>query len=409
MHRTRLLQYAASATLVRLSDEGARVALSLLAVAAGLGTRVGGLLIAVLLVPHVVAAPAVGAFIDRSARPVRRVAVLAVGFALGLGLAGVVAGRGPLAAVVLVLLLAGCCGPALTGGLSSALPDLVRPSALPRAFGVDALTYNVAGICGPALAAVVAGAWSGRWATEVVCLSAALGAVVAVSLPARGPERPSVAGDSGHPPEVRAGAWLAGVRAIGRDRVLRAVTTATTLGMVGAGALPVVATVVAVRAHRAQDAGLLLAAEAVGGLVGSLLWTARPAGPSRAPLVVTCGLVAVGVPLVVAAATDSLSLRIALFAIAGLADGPTFGALLVARDDRAPAGARSQVFTVGAGAKITAAAVGAALGGLVSGAAVGAQLLLAGGLHVLAGLLGLAMLAVGGPGRAQFSHRRTPR
>jgi MFS family permease len=407
----RLLQYAGSAILVRLSDEGARVALGLLAVAAGLGTRVGGLLIAVLLVPHVVAAPAVGAFIDRSAHPVRRVAVLAAGFAVGLGLAGVVLGRGPLALVVLVLLLAGCCGPALTGGLSSVLPELVRPEKVPRAFGVDGLTYNVAGIGGPALAAVIAGAWNGRWATEAVCLSAAAGAVLvaALPLPARGPDRLSGAGDLSHLPEVAEQGWSTGVRAIARDRLLRAVTVATTLGMVGAGALPVVATVVAVRAHHPPDAGLLLAAEAVGGLVGSLLWTARPAGRRRAPLVVAAGLVGVGVPLVLAAATGSLSLRIALFALAGLADGPAIGALLVVREDRAPVQARSQVFTVGAGAKVTAAAAGAALGGLVSGASVGTQLLLAGGLHVVAGLLGLGMLAGGGPDPASLVNRRTPR
>ena len=37
-----LAQYVAAAILVRLSDEGARVTLSLLAVAAGLGTGSGG-------------------------------------------------------------------------------------------------------------------------------------------------------------------------------------------------------------------------------------------------------------------------------------------------------------------------------------------------------------------------------
>jgi hypothetical protein len=202
--------------------------------------------------------------------------------------------------------------------------------------------------------------------------------------------------------------WTAGLRAIERDRALSAVTTATTLGMVGAGALPVVATVIAVRAHSAQQAGLLLAAEAVGGLAGSLLWTARPASVNRAPMVVMLGLAAVGVPLMLAAATGALPVRLVLFGLAGVADGPTFGALLLVRDARAPEGARSQVFTVGAGAKITAAAVGAALGGLLSGLAVGPQLLLAGGVHVLAGLLGLAMLAVGGPGSSRVARRRTP-
>ena len=53
-------------------------------------------------------------------------------------------------------------------------------------------------------------------------------------------------------------------------------------------------------------------------------------------------------------------MRVGLFALSGVADGPLFGALLLTRQDRAPVEARSQVFTLGAGAKITAAALGAA-------------------------------------------------
>lgn len=376
------MRYAAAATLVRLSDEGSRVALALVAIDAGRGARVGGLFVAVLLVPHVVAAPAVGNLVDRAAYGARRVAALAAGFGAALAAGGLLVGRAPDAVVLLVLLAGGACGPALTGGLSSVLPDLVRPERLPRAFGLDSLTYNVAGVAGPAVAAVVAGALSPAVATYGLALSVLVGAGLLATLPAR-PHRAAGSGGPG---------WLSGARAIVRDRALGAVTAATSLGQVGAGALPVVAAVAAVRAGRPGEAGLLLAAIAVGGLVGSLLWTARPARPDRAPAVVMWGLVAAGLPLVLAAGTGSLPARVALFALSGVADGPLFGALLLARQDRSPAGARSQVFTLGAGAKITAAALGALVGGALSGWPVSGQLLVAGGLHILAGLLGRAGL-----------------
>jgi hypothetical protein len=373
-------RYAVAAVLVRLSDEGSRVALTFLAVADGLGTGVGGLLVAVLLVPHVLAAPFVGTLVDRAPHGARRIAMLAAGFATALAAAAGLVGQAPLALVVVVLLAGGCCGPALTGGMSSVLPDLVPTARLPRAFGLDSLSYNVAGVAGPAVAAVLAEATSPELATLMLAISAAAGAGLLATLPARSRSVDLVA-----PPSP---GWLAGARAIARSRALAAVTAATSLGQVGAGALPVIAVVVAVGSGHAGDAGLLLGAIALGGMIGSLLWTARPARASAAPMVVMAGLVAAGVPLVLAAATGSLSIRVALFVLSGIADGPLFGALLLTRQDRAPAETRSQVFTLGAGAKITAAAVGAAMGGALSSLAVGAQLAVAGGLQVVAGLVG---------------------
>ena len=61
-------------------------------------------------------------------------------------------------------------------------------------------------------------------------------------------------------------------------------------------------------------------------LLGSVLWTVRPARVERAPLVVMLGLVTAGLPLALAATTGSLPVRVGLFALSGVADGPLFGA-----------------------------------------------------------------------------------
>ena len=81
-----------------------------------------------------------------------------------------------------------------------------------------------------------------------------------------------------------------------------------------------------------------------------------------------------------------------LFAVSGLFLGPFTGAMLTTRQDRAPEPARSQVFTIIAGLKTTAAAAGAALGGVIAHLPVPAQLLLVASSPLLGGLIGAAVL-----------------
>jgi MFS family permease len=370
--------------LVRLADEGARVGLALLAVERGAGTAAGGALVAALLVPHVVAAPLAGLLVDRARRP--RLVVAGAGLLLSVALAVTVltVGGAPLVVVLLVLVVAACGGPALSGGLTSQLPALVERQALPRAFGLDGLTYNLAGVAGPAVTAVVAGATSAATAVCVLSACATAGALVIAVLP--GAPRPSVEQADEAPGP------LAGISLVLADRDLRAVTAATVAGQVGLGALPVVAVVLATHVHHPADAGWLLTACTAGGLLGSLAWTARPAPSGRARTVVMAGLVAVGAPVVLASAVASSTAAVGLLlAVSGAFNGPVFGALLLVRQDRAPEAARSQVFAVGAGAKLTASAAGAAVAGLAGGLPVPALLLLAGGLPVVSGGVGLAL------------------
>jgi MFS family permease len=163
----------------------------------------------------------------------------------------------------------------------------------------------------------------------------------------------------------------------------------------------VVVAVAATRAGAPAAAGWLLTATAAGGLVGSLLWTRWPARPELSPRWVVIGLAGAGLPVLVGAAHSTLPVLAGAFALAGIADGPLFGALLTARQHWSPPELRSQVFTLGAGAKITAAAAGAALAGALAGGPTGAQLAIAGGISVLAAVLGAA-------GFARADAARTP-
>jgi len=352
----RLAHYAVGAVLVRLADEGARVALLLVAVQRTGSAATGGALVAALLVPHVAAAPVVGLLTDRASRPRLVVGGAALGFGGALAVTAAGLGRLPLPVVVAVLVAGGCCGPALTGGLTSQLSALVPAERLPRAFGLDSLTYNTAGIIGPAAAAVLAAATSPAVATAALAAGAVTGGALIAVLPTRA-HRPGVS-------RPVACQLLAGGRILVRDRVLAAVTGATSLGQVGLGALPVIAVLLAEQHQHPAAAGWLLTSVAAGGLVGSLAWTWRPAAPDHAPTVVMGGLAAAGIPLAVAAVLPSgLQVTGVLFAVSGFSTGPLFGALLLTRHHHAPVRLRTQVFTLGAGAKITATAVGAAAAG----------------------------------------------
>jgi MFS family permease len=382
-----LSRYLAAAVLVRLADEGARVALVLLALDRLGSAGAGGVLVAALLIPHVVAAPGVGLLTDRIRQPRWVVAGAAAGFAASLAGVAACLGRLPMWVSVVVLLLGGCCGPALTGGLTSQLSALVGGSSLPRAFGADSLGYNVSGIAGPALAAVIAGLWQPTAALLVLAAAAGLGAVLLATLPI--PFRTRTA--QGPKP-----ALSAGMRAIVGDPVLRAVTGASSLGQLGFGALPVVAAALASRQHQPAATGWLMTAVAVGGLLGSLLWTWHPVSARRAPSVVMISLIGSGAALALAAGVSSLPLTAVLFATSGVFIGPFTGALFTTRQEHATDEVRAQVFTIGAGLKTTSAAAGAALGGALAELPVTIQLLVTAGSPMVAGALGAVGLGIAG-------------
>jgi MFS family permease len=379
-----LRRYLAAAVLVRLADEGARVALVLLALQRTGSAGVGGVLIAALLVPHVAAAPVIGLLTDRARQPRWVLTAGACGFATSLAGTAAGLGRAPLPLVVLILLAGGCCGPGLTGALTSQIVDLVAGPALPRAFGADSMTYNVSGIIGPSFAAVVAGVLNPAIATLTLAGSAVLGAVVLATLPTPGR---APATSRGRRPPLTAGAM-----AVVRDKVLGTVTAASSVGELGPGALPVVAAVLTSRHHHPDATGLLMTASAVGGLVGSLLWTWRPVRPHRAPLTVMLSMAGVGAPLALAAVTSSLALTATLFALSGVFLGPFVGALFTARQQHAPEDLKAQIFSIGAGVKTTAAAGGAALAGTLAHLPTVSLLVLVGACPMLAAALGALTL-----------------
>jgi MFS family permease len=378
---TALHRYLAGAVLVRLADEGARVALVLLALEKVASPALGGQLVAALMVPHVVAAPLAGALADRVRRRRLFHAGALVLYGITLAACALLVGHAPAVVPLLVAVLGGCVAPLVTGGLTSLLGEIVDPTGLQRAFALDSTTYNLAGICGPALVSAIAVVSGAVVATVSLAVAAVLSGLLLGALPLADrqgatPKRPDLTG---------------GVTALWRSKPLRAVTFASSVGQIGIGALPLAATALAVHHNgNAAAGGALISAFAAGALAGSLAYAKKPVGAARPVRVVLTGLFATALPFAAVALMPGTVPAAVLFAVAGFFTGPTFSALLAVREHEAPAEVRTQVFTIGAGLKSAAAALGAVVAG---GFAHGVPLVLGvAACHVLATAVGALTL-----------------
>lgn len=378
-----LARLLTAATLARTADSGGAVVAVLASVHAYGGPARGALAMAALLVPQLAAGPFVGLITDRARNPRLVHAGFAGVFGVALGGVLLLLGRAPMPLVLVLALVAGCCGPMVFGGLSSRLDDVVPAERLTRARGLDAATYNVAEIAGPAVAAGLV-AWAGVAPAAVVLAGAGVAAAVLLL---------SVGGKPHRTREARFVDDLRdGFRAVVVDRVLRAVTVATVFQAFGLGILTPVAVLLGAGAGHAAGGGLLVTALGVGALAGSLLVARHPPRWPAHRVVLGC-LAACGAALAAVPFTSSWPVLVGLFAVAGFFDGPLLASVLQVRAAQAPPHTRTQVFTLGAGLKLTGAAVGAASFSLFADAPVAVVAAVLAGSQLVAAAVGAVLLA----------------
>jgi hypothetical protein len=375
-----LPRYLLAAVLVRTADGGAAVGLVTLALQVRRGTGDGaavGSLLAALLVAPAVLGPLVARPLDRARDARVPLAAAFVLFGCGLGAGAWLLGHAPVALAAVPIAVAGCCGPLVTGGLSSRLALVVGPGAraLRRAEGWDATTYGLAGTVGPAVVLALTGLGSATGALIVLGGSALVAAALVATLPV-GAHRD---GGSGWP--VRRI-----VRLLLAAGPLRRVLVATVLTELATGGIAVVAVVSGARFGGGAATGAALAAlHGAGNLVGSLAVTVFPMRGEPERLVLRwVGLVGLAVGL--CAIAPVLAAAIVAFVLAGAAQAVLVTASFGVRSTYAPPGARAQVFVSMAGLKVGAGAAGIAVTG---------RLLSFGSGPVLAGAAGMALLAAG--------------
>jgi len=330
------------------------VAVVLFVLAETHSAQVAGLTIAAATLPTVVTGPLAGVWLDRSRH--RRAVFLASPLLLAVAMVGFLLAGNRVPAGVLIALgfLAGLPSPVRTGGFSGLIPTVVPEQILPRAYGFEAMSYNIAGIAGPALAGAVAGAAGASWAIGAT----AFVALVSVGVIARVPIVPVEAQSRDVLAALRAGLGL-----LLRVRALRSVTVATTVSQLWFGLLVVAFPLLAHDlGHARAVGGLMFSVFAVGALCGSVVYAQFASRVSEEPAAMV-GFVLFALALVGIAVAPTLPVALGAAAVAGLFDGPLLAATLNLRQRWAPEWLRTQVFTTAASLKIGAFAVGSALAG----------------------------------------------
>ncbi|MCO5216554.1 MAG: MFS transporter [Thermomicrobiales bacterium] len=371
--------YFATASLARLANEGLRLALILTAANTEAGLRLGGLLVAAFLIPSIVAAPFVGRMADLSSKPTRLYAAAFLFNGFMIALCGLSIGVIPDWIILLLAAIGGSVGPLMQGGLSSLVGTIVPKPLLHRAYAMDVVTYNVSAILAPAIVAAIAG-----WITPLasllflaVIMVLASGNVLRLKID-QPQERAVIAVPSP----------IDGFKAIGSITPLRTTVVATSLASVSNGILPVAVTMMAFDTINV-NAGTMLSTMAIGALIGSVSYAARPFGMARPHVMLPFVTLITAMPILLLTTVSNTPLALGLFALAGALGGPQGTAQFSVRDRFSPTNVRTQVFTLSTSLKTTFAAIGAALAGMLSGLSASSLLYIAVSCTITGAILAL--------------------
>ncbi|MEJ2851991.1 MULTISPECIES: MFS transporter [unclassified Saccharothrix] len=371
-----VVRYLLSAGLARFADEMVGVSVVLLVLARTGSSVLAGAVVAAYTIPSILSGPLLGAWLDRTRRPV--LALAGNQFVLAVVACGLVLVSTPWALVGLAC-LAGITLPMTSGGFTSLVPRLA--SDVRRLTSYDALLFNVASIGGPALSGVLVAVWGPVSAVLVLGFLALLGGFCTLTLrvPAAGGEHSSLLG-----------AMRSGLRHLVTAPPLRGATLASVLAFGSIGMLaPTLPVHVVSLGYGEGYTGVVWAVLEVGCVVG-LLALRRFLPRWRPERVVFAAVAAFGVAVAWWPVASGVPVLLGLVLVAGLVQGPTLTSLITARQVYTPAALLGQVSTTGASLKLGAFAIGAAVGGvLVLRTGPAAVILLVAGVHLLAAALGV--------------------
>ncbi|KAF3463186.1 MFS transporter [Streptomyces sp. Tu 3180] len=375
--RYSLRLYLAGAVAARAGDEMSGPALMLAAFALTGSTVEASSLLAGITISAAVGGPVLGALLDRAGRPGLLLAVTLVLYAAGLGMILVGLGRLPFAVTIVIAVVAGLLGPALSGGWTAQLPRVVLGDHLPRANALDAMTFSVASLAGPALAGGVAEALGAPSAVVVSVVLIALALPAAWMLPAR----PSRARGAQTTSVIRD--LAAGMRVIvGRPSLARATLTSV-VSCVAQGLLTACIPLLGERVLGGAGRGaVLLSCAAVSALAANAVLARFPRAVAPDTIIWASALVQAAA-LALATVESPVVLVVAVLVV-GIGEGPQLAALFAIRHREAPDHLRGQIFTTGASLKITGFALGAAVAGPVVSWSLPSALALAASVAVFA-------------------------
>ncbi|MGV4980880.1 MFS transporter [Streptomyces sp. NRAIS4] len=379
IRRYAMASYFAGAMAARVGDEMSGPALMLAGYAVAGSASEASALLAGITAAAAAGGPLLGAVLDRQRRPGRLLATALVLYATGLAVILMGLGRLPFPVTVLIAVVTGLLGPALSGGWTGQLPRLAVGDRLPRANALDAMTFGLASLAGPVLAGGLAEALGASVAVAVsVTLigSAAPAAWTLPGLPARVREAQ---------PESLIGDLAAGMRVIARTPRLARATLVSIMCCAAQGMLTACVPLLGERVLGGAGRGaLLLSCAAVSALVANAVLARFPQSFAPDSVIRAGALIQAGA--LALAATGRPAVLVLALLLTGIGEGPQLTALFAVRHREAPDRLRGQIFTTGASLKITGFASGAAIAGPLASWSLPAALATAAGVAAFAGL-----------------------
>src|SRR4051794_20081268 len=350
-------QFLLAATVARLGDEMFAVGVVLLVLQRTGSPSLAGITIAAATLPGMLSGPVLGAWIDRTGRrsfiyKVDRLLLCVVLLAIV-----AVTGHAPDFVVPMLAFITALTLPVSFTGFTSMIPLIVEQEMLPSANALEAASMNVALICGPALAGVVAGV---AGPPAAIYVEAGL-SLVALVLILRIPDLNRGAAEE--PLPLRR-LIADGLRHITHERVLSIVSCAGIVNNVGWGILMIVFPLWAATdlgaSHSASDA--IWAAFAAGSLFGSLALAGLQTRHRPENVMFTSTLL-MGIGMVAWELATSLPVAIAMVGLTAVIEGPAMAAVFTVRQQRTPLTLQAQVQGTLGSIQIGAFALGSALGG----------------------------------------------
>ncbi|MFF2430775.1 MFS transporter [Streptomyces mirabilis] len=363
----------------RAGDEMSGPALMLTGFVLAGSTTDASSLLAGITISAAAGGPVLGALLDRTGRPGRLLAAALLLYAAGLGMILLGLGRMPFTVTILIAVLTGLLGPALSGGWTAQLPRVVLGAHLPRANTLDAMTFSVASLAGPALAGGVAEALGAPTAVVGSVGLIALALPAAWMLPAR-PGRARVARTTSVISDL-----AAGMRVIVGQQALARATLTSVVSCIAQGMLTACIPLLGERVLGGAGRGaMLLSCAAISALVANAVLARFPRSAAPDTIIWASALVQAAA-LALATWGQPVALIVAVL-IAGIGEGPQLAALFAIRHRESPEHLRAQIFTTGASLKITGFALGAGVAGPVVTRSLPGTLTLAATTAVLAAL-----------------------
>jgi MFS family permease len=350
-------QFLLAATVARLADEMFPVGVVLLVLQRTGSPSLAGVTIAAAPLPGQLSGPVLGAWLDRTGRRsfIYKVDRLLVSVILLAIVAA--AGHAPDFVVPLLAFIMALTLPVSLTGFTSMIPLIVEQEMLPSANALEAASLNVALICGPALAGVIAAV-----AGPPAALYAEAGlSLVALVLILRIPDLNRGAAEHALPLRrlIRDG-----VHHILHERVLLLVSCAGVVNNFGWGILMIVFPLWAATdlGSTRSASGALWSAFAFGSLFGSLA-LARVQEGRRQESVLFGSMLLMGAGMVTWEMAGSLPVAVVLVVLTAVVEGPAMASVFSVRQQRTPPTLQAQVQGTLGSIQIGAFALGSAAGG----------------------------------------------